>query len=92
MLKAGLKMDGFGHCFENVIGGRPWSIYQSDSVIWGQFAKYKFYLAFENSIHCPDYMSEKFWRNSIRQGLVPVVSGTHPDDVKVNSTDTGFNR
>ena len=84
MLKAGLKMDGFGHCFENVIGGRPWSIYQSDSVIWGQFAKYKFYLAFENSIHCPDYMSEKFWRNSIRQGLVPVVSGTHPDDVKVS--------
>jgi len=68
-------MDGYGHCFENVVGDRPWTIYQSNGVQWGQFAKYKFYLALENSVHCTDYMSEKFWRNSLRQGLVPIVSG-----------------
>ena len=75
MIEEGLKMDGYGHCFENVVGDRPWTIYQSNGVQWGQFAKYKFYLALENSVHCTDYMSEKFWRNSLRQGLVPIVSG-----------------
>ena len=49
---------------------------------FGHFSKYKFYLAFENSNHCNDYISEKFWRNSLAQGLVPIVSGPHPDDVK----------
>ena len=44
--------------------------------------KYKFYLAFENSYHCNDYISEKFWRNSLGQGAVPIVYGPHPDDVK----------
>lgn len=32
-----------------------------------------FYLAFENSI-CPDYISEKFWRN-FNQPVIPVVLG-----------------
>ncbi len=32
-----------------------------------------FYLAFENSI-CPDYISEKFWRN-FNQPVIPVVMG-----------------
>ena len=27
-------------------------------------------------------MSEKFWRNSLNTGAVPVVYGPHPDDVK----------
>ena len=34
---------------------------------------YYFYLAFENSI-CPDYISEKFWRN-INHPVIPVVMG-----------------
>ena len=82
MIADGLKLDGFGHCFDKVLSGSPWAIYMSDRINWGDFAKYKFYLAFENSIHCTDYLSEKFWRNSLRQGLVPVVSGAHRDDVK----------
>ncbi|KAM4018537.1 3-galactosyl-N-acetylglucosaminide 4-alpha-L-fucosyltransferase FUT3-like [Anomaloglossus baeobatrachus] len=37
-------------------------------------AKYKFYLAFENSIH-EDYITEKLWTNSFLIGTVPVVMG-----------------
>ena len=79
----GLKLDGYGECFDNVLVDSPWARVSQKGYQWGLFAKYKFYLAFENSIHCNDYMSEKMWRNSLQQGLVPVIYGPHPDDVKV---------
>ena len=57
---------------------------------YGPLASYKFYLAFENSIHCNDYISEKFWRNSLDQGLVPIVFGPHPDDLAAVAPPNSF--
>ncbi|XP_063791795.1 3-galactosyl-N-acetylglucosaminide 4-alpha-L-fucosyltransferase FUT3-like [Pseudophryne corroboree] len=46
---------------------------------WDNFhttiSKYKFYLAFENSIY-KDYITEKLWSNAFGQWAVPVVLGT----------------
>ena len=36
--------------------------------------RYKFYLAFENG-NCIDYISEKYWINSLQNDIVPVVFG-----------------
>ncbi|XP_072278896.1 3-galactosyl-N-acetylglucosaminide 4-alpha-L-fucosyltransferase FUT3-like [Pyxicephalus adspersus] len=37
-------------------------------------SKYKFYFAFEKSIHT-DYITEKLWKNALMSGSVPVVLG-----------------
>lgn len=36
--------------------------------------KYKFYFAAENNL-CKDYITEKYWENSLRRNLVPIVLG-----------------
>ncbi|XP_067928054.1 glycoprotein 3-alpha-L-fucosyltransferase A-like isoform X2 [Watersipora subatra] len=42
---------------------------------------YKFYLAFENS-NCRDYITEKFFVNGLKNDVIPIVMGAHPDDYK----------
>ncbi|KAM8976264.1 alpha-(1,3)-fucosyltransferase 4 [Pelodytes ibericus] len=37
-------------------------------------SEYKFYLAFENSLHT-DYITEKLWRNAFKSSAVPIVMG-----------------
>jgi hypothetical protein len=41
---------------------------------------YKFYLALENSVHCKDYITEKFWKNGLLSGAIPVVKGAAKTD------------
>ena len=65
--KQGLRIDLGGKCFPN--GVKDW-----------KYEDYKFYFAFENSIHCKDYITEKFFSNAIRNGLVPIVFGTLKKD------------
>ncbi|XP_007253052.3 alpha-(1,3)-fucosyltransferase 4 [Astyanax mexicanus] len=56
----------------DIYGRRALSLI-NDSV-FQTISGYKFYLAFENSIHT-DYITEKLWRNALESGAVPVVLG-----------------
>ena len=40
----------------------------------------KFYLAFENSLHCKGYITEKFYHSSLAHNTVPVVWGSRKED------------
>ena len=55
--------------------------------------KYKFYLAFENSV-CEDYITEKTYRNALKNEIVPVIiSGanlSNPEVVPPNSFINGL--
>ena len=89
MVSAGLNLTGYGSCFNNELrnGQVPWRR-------GGLVAKYKFYLAFENSIHRNDYISEKFWRKLVHyalgDGAVPVVFGPHLHDVTKVASPKSF--
>ncbi|XP_078487670.1 3-galactosyl-N-acetylglucosaminide 4-alpha-L-fucosyltransferase FUT3-like [Ciona intestinalis] len=72
MENAGLTIDKRGGCF-----GKPLS---QDISVFG--VKYKFYLAFENGVHCRDYITEKLWSNSFVGGVVPVVWGSKREDIE----------
>lgn len=89
LIKAGLKLDGYGECFNQTLLSPPW-VRPSQGGEVGILSKYKFYLAFENSIHCTDYISEKFWRNSLGTGMVPIVYGPHKSDVKEMAPKNSF--
>ena len=62
----------------------------SISKIRSTSSKYKFYLAFENGIHCNDYISEKFWKNSLSTNLVPIVYGPAKEDVAAVAPKNSF--
>ncbi|XP_078681470.1 alpha-(1,3)-fucosyltransferase 7-like [Branchiostoma floridae x Branchiostoma belcheri] len=42
-------------------------------------SQYKFYLAFE-SYSCKEYITEKFWHNALKNGVVPIVIGPPKSD------------
>ena len=73
MFDAGLPVDRFGRCFDNKKAFAALSAERLQS--------YKFYLSFENAVHCKDYITEKFWKNAISNGSVPVVWGPSKKDV-----------
>ena len=76
------KSVGLGSCGPNSLSFRFGDCFgrntRTSKAPWGangEISRHKFYLAFENSIHCNDYISEKFWRNALSSGAVPVVYG-----------------
>ena len=82
LINSGLKVKGLGKCFnEKVVGGNMrWSERQEVKDLYNVIS-YKFYLAFENAKHCKDYISEKFWSNSLLNERVPIVSGPSKKDL-----------
>lgn len=69
LIAAGLQLDRKGGCFpENGPADRE------------QISQYKFYMAFENTFHCKDYITEKLFYNSFKFGTVPVVYGAMKSD------------
>ena len=50
----------------------------------------KFYLSFENGLHCKDYISEKFWTNGLQRLLVPIVFGPTKEDVQAVAPKNSF--
>ncbi|KII67601.1 Alpha-(1,3)-fucosyltransferase 10 [Thelohanellus kitauei] len=55
-------VDGFGSCFNNIISNERFN---------SLCKKYKFYLAFENSV-CDDYITEKYC-TPLRCGTIPII-------------------
>ncbi|XP_003728118.2 glycoprotein 3-alpha-L-fucosyltransferase A-like [Strongylocentrotus purpuratus] len=52
---------------------------RSSDDCWNRIRTYKFYLALENS-ECRDYITEKFWENSLQHDVVPIVYGAPKED------------
>lgn len=74
-----LKIDMFGHCYNNPCGNMKTPKEKTCEDI---LRKYKFYLAFENS-HCKDYVSEKYWE-SLNRNQIPIVNWkVKQDDIAI---------
>ena len=75
--KAGLNFDGHGRCFPD---SPP--IPRSDiELMVKSIREHKFYFAFENGHHCKDYITEKFWDESLALDAVPIVWGPVKEDL-----------
>ena len=74
MILSGLNVDVYGKSVFYSIPGYWW-----DLPIY--LSRYKFYLSFENSFHCKDYITEKVWWNAFQAGAVPVIWGPTKTDV-----------
>ena len=77
----GLSLDKFGKCFNSVI---------DDSHLPSLIKQCKLYLAFENSLHCRDYITEKFVINPLLYGAVPVVLGATKSDYEAIAPPHSF--
>lgn len=81
----GLRVDLLGRCFGSEIMAK------NSSKEFIEFIKqYKFFLAFENSYHCRDYITEKFYRNALYIGVIPVVWGTEKEDYIAAAPNNSF--
>ena len=80
LVNAGLNLHKRGKCYPE--NGEV----ESKEII----KEYKFYLAFENSLHCKDYITEKFFVNGFGMGAVPVVYGAIRKDYEAVAPPGSF--
>lgn len=82
----GLDVDRFGKCFAKQL---PRS--KENKLYFSQFLiPYKFYLSFENTFHCKDYITEKFFSNGLSNLAVPVVWGAAKEDYMAVAPPNSF--
>ena len=82
LVNAGLHIERKGGCFKN----NPAKRSDHDMII----SDYKFYLSFENQIHCKDYITEKLWRNAYKNDAVPIVFGATKSDYEAIAPPRSF--
>ena len=68
-----VSVDIFGKC-GNFSCPKPANDFHLSEECKVKLSRYKFYLAFENSL-CEDYITEKYWEHGLENGLVPIVLG-----------------
>ncbi|XP_039258879.2 4-galactosyl-N-acetylglucosaminide 3-alpha-L-fucosyltransferase FUT5-like [Styela clava] len=80
-------LEGFGRC----LGGANFANgHRRDATHHEEVRKYKFYFAFENSHHCKDYITEKFFDNALSGFAVPVVWGAKREDYEAIAPTGSF--
>nr|XP_026690519.1 alpha-(1,3)-fucosyltransferase 6 isoform X2 [Ciona intestinalis] len=77
LINAGLQLHRFGRCFPG-----SYSPESRNPQMFEMLSQYKFYLAFENTYHCKEYVTEKFWKNGIYSGAVPIVWGPSKETIR----------
>ncbi|CAH1249788.1 FUT7 [Branchiostoma lanceolatum] len=73
-LRKHIQVDIFGRCGNASHCGK-----KDRQCFIEHIRQYKFYLAFEN-FKCAEYITEKFWDNSLKNDVVPIVLGAPKDD------------
>ena len=86
LINNGLKLKGLGECFNEKVPGTNNRWNENENLK----TQYKFYLAFENGKHCKDYISEKFWTNSLVYERVPIVYGPSKSDLEAVAPEHSF--
>ncbi|XP_076803196.1 4-galactosyl-N-acetylglucosaminide 3-alpha-L-fucosyltransferase FUT6-like [Clavelina lepadiformis] len=85
LTKAGLKIDVAGRCFHRDLTPR-----RGTDAFLSTLHKYKFYFSFENSYHCRDYITEKFYSHGLAAGTVPVVTGPRRENYEAVAPPHSF--
>lgn len=85
LLAAGLAVHAYGKCFNKITVPKS-NPHEFEYML----RKYKFYFAFENSYHCRDYITEKFFINGFRAGVVPIAWGATKADYEAVAPPNSF--
>nr|XP_039259912.1 4-galactosyl-N-acetylglucosaminide 3-alpha-L-fucosyltransferase 9-like isoform X1 [Styela clava] len=81
----GFGLECYGSCFGGkIFTDKPFTGFN------GFISEYKFYFSFENSYHCRDYITEKFFVNGLKSLAVPVVWGPRIEEYMAVSPPGSF--